>query len=33
MEEEVILGMFRIFVLDYVQNIQVYGTYSVYLKK
>jgi len=25
--------MFRSFVLDYLQNIQVDGTYSIYLKK
>lgn len=25
--------MYRIFVLDYLQNIQVGGTYSIYLKK
>ena len=33
MEEEVTLRMLRIFVLDYLQNIQVDSTYSIYLKK
>lgn len=32
-EEEVTLRMLRIFVLGYLQNIQVDGTYSIYLKK
>jgi len=33
MEEEETLRMLRIFVLDYLQNIQVDSTYSIYLKK